>query len=362
MNYSSKLKISSLAMMACCILNVTAQQKSSTTKAKLLPVNDSKIQYTGRIDKSDSKVYKFSAPGAYIKAQFVGTSCEFDMAAEGNKNYIEIVIDNQAKRILVESERKTYTVAKGLKNGVHTVLICKDTESGMGALLFYGFRCKQLVKLKLPTRKIECYGNSITCGAKMLTGEMCELLPTNWNAPNKAYSSYGAVTARALNAQYHLTSVSGIGLVHSCCNMTNTMPTTYDRLFLEKPDSKKWDFSTYIPDVVTICLGQNDGAEIVTSEKFQNDYVEFVKNLHSKYPSAHFFLLTSPMADSTLFEAMKQSITNVINQLNTQNITKVYKVEMPQNLTHGCESHPNEQEHVIIANVLTQAIKEKLNW
>jgi lysophospholipase L1-like esterase len=338
------------------------QITASDTTFSLIPASHPQIYYTGRIDKSDSQVYRFSAPGAYITAKFTGTSCQFDMGAEWNQNYIEVVVDNNApQRILITSARKTYLAASGLPDGVHTLLICKDTESGMGSLHFYGLRCKQLVDYKQPVRKIECYGNSITCGAKMITGPLCEQTE-NWNAPNKAYVSYGALTARALNARYHLTSVSGIGLVKSCCDMTVTMPTTYDKTFLEKADSKKWDFSQYVPDVVTICLGQNDGAEVVRSTEFKNAYIAFVKDLHAKYPLAHFFLLTSPMADDQLLNAMTQSIDTVIENLNTQGIYNIHKVVLPHKLNNGCQYHPNETEHQQVAQVLTQAVKDIMGW
>ena len=369
MRHTRQLKLKYLCILFLFIINymnVMAQNsgknESKAVTITLISASDPKIHYTGRIDKHLADQYKYSAPGVYIEAKFKGTACSFDMAAEGSQNYIEIVLDNgMPERIPVDQIRKTYIVASGLSNGIHTVLICKDTEAGMGSLFFYGFRCEELINFPAPERKIECYGNSITCGAKMITGELCEQT-SNWNAPNKAYASYGAVTARELNAQWVLTSVSGIGLIHSCCGMPNTMPTTYDRLFLEKPETEKWNFGQYIPDVVTICLGQNDGAIVVASNEFRTKYIEFVKALISKYPSASFFLLTSPMADLNLFNAMKSSIDIVIQQLNTDGITKIYKIELPYNLTHGCQSHPNETEHIAIAKVLTNAIKEKMGW
>ena len=147
-----------LSVLSLCLINTYAI--SYVSESNFIPASDSKINYTGRIDKSNGGEFKFSSPGVYITARFIGTSCEFDMAAEGSQNYIEIIVDNNIpQRILVESTRKTYLAANGLANGEHTILICKDTESGMGSLFFYGFRCDQLVELPLPTRKIECYGN-----------------------------------------------------------------------------------------------------------------------------------------------------------------------------------------------------------
>jgi lysophospholipase L1-like esterase len=218
---------------------------------------------------------------------------------------------------------------------------------------------------ELPTRKIECFGNSITVGANILVGEPCDLVAngTNWNAANCAYLSYGAVTARALNAQYHLTAWSGIGMISSCCGMTVTMPDVYDRVYLDQP-KPKWDFIQYVPDVVTICLGQNDGAAKVASQEYKDKYVAFINSLRSKYPNASIFCVTSPMADNNLLNVMNTSLQSIVDQLNTNGDTKVYKVELPHNLHGGCTAnpHPNEAEHAQVAEVLTAAIREKMGW
>jgi len=267
--------------------------------------------------------------------------------------------------------KNIYRVASGLSNGEHSILICKETEAGVGALDFYGFRCDGLSAISdMPTRKIECYGNSITCGAKMLFGNPCDQTNngTNWNAANSAYLSYGAVTARALNAQWQITAVSGIGLISSCCGMSNKMPDTYDRLDLNN-SSKKWDFTKYVPDVVTICLGQNDGSTIVASKQFKDTYVAFINTLRSKYPDASIFCVTSPMADSSssstcLFKVMKTSLTNIVDSVNSAGDNKVYWVKLPHDQNHGCTSqgHPSETEHATTAAVLEAAIKEKMGW
>jgi Carbohydrate esterase 2 N-terminal/GDSL-like Lipase/Acylhydrolase family/Domain of unknown function (DUF5018) len=339
----------------------------------LITADNAYIKYTGRIDFKTITAPRFSAPGVYFRARFNGTFCDIDVNDETNLNYISVIIDDQDPvRFLMSSGRKTYRLASGLSHSEHTILICKDTEAGVGNLNFYGFRCEGLSAFADPTtHKIECYGNSITCGAKMLFGTPCDLTNNNfnWNAANSAYLSYGAVAARALNAQWQISAISGIGLIHSCCGMGNTMPTTYDRLDFNNSSSPKWDFTKYVPDVVTICLGQNDGSTIVASQDFKNAYVAFINTIRSKYSNASIFCVTSPMADSSssptcLFTVMKTALASIVDSVHNAGDTKVYWVTLPHDQNHGCtgQGHPSEAEHAITAGVLEKAIQNVMGW
>jgi len=91
------------------------------------------------------------------------------------------------------------------------LVICKNTEANIGYLELAGIRCRQLVKpAPKPARKIEFIGNSITCG----TGSDLSVIPCGkelWEDQHNAYLSYGPITARAVNAQYHLSAVSVSG-------------------------------------------------------------------------------------------------------------------------------------------------------
>jgi hypothetical protein len=329
-----------------------------------IPATNANIQYTGRIDFTSPSKPRFSAPGVYIKAKFVGTFCDITIQDETAYNYIEVVIDNmEPVRLLMKVGKKVYRVASGLYEGEHTILICKDTEASIGSLYFYGLMCENLVVMPdKPSRKIECYGNSITCGAKMITGDLCtKTSGSNWNISNKAYMSYGAIVARDLNAQYHLTSVSGIGLVQSCCGMGYTMPDAYDRLFLSDAASPKWNFNLYIPDVVTICLGQNDGQ--IDSATFCSNYVKFIKTLRTHYSDAEIFCITSPMADNSLYAYQQKMLTAIVDQMNTiENDTKVHKVILSHGLNAGCQDHPSESQHILVAGELESAIKNVMGW
>lgn len=333
---------------------------------KKFEADNSNILYTGRIDNSDPKSPKFSASGVYITAKFKGTALDIELVDEykwgSYRNYFQVVIDEQeAVRFRTESNRTIYRVASNLTNTTHTVRIIKDTEAGIGYLILKALYTDELLPADpLPDRKIECFGNSITCGFGIYA-EMCDkAIDNEWYIANAAALSYGAITAQNLNAQYHLTSVSGIGLVHSCCNMTYTMPDVYDKIFIDNPSSKVWDFNNYIPDVVTICLGQNDG--IQDSAQFTQAYISFIDQLKSHYPQAHFFCLTSPMADNNLFAFQQKILTGIENYYLAKGDDRIHKVFLSNNLQSGCGSHPDKIQHQQIANELTQAIRSVMNW
>jgi lysophospholipase L1-like esterase len=250
-------------------------------------------------------------------------------------------------------------LAGGLSEGEHTITICKDTESGIGYLEFAGLRCKALVRAdNAPLRKIEFIGNSITCGSGSDQSKVkCD--QGQWYDQHNAYLSYGPTTARDLKAQWHLTAVSGIGLMKSCCGMTLTMPRVFDKLN-QRNDSIKWNFKKYQPQVVTICLGENDG--IQDSAKFCGAYVNFIGTVRRVYPRADIVCLTSPMADAKLMGMLKNYLSGIVNYINKRGDKKVMKYFFTKTYTRGCGGHPDLAQHKEIAGELTEYIKKLKGW
>jgi len=276
-----------------------------------------------------------------------------------NHNYIEVVVDSKPVRLQTNTKLDTIKVATGLNGGVHTLLICKNTEANIGYLEFVGVLAQQLSKpAAKPGHKIEFIGNSITCG----TGADQSVVPCGkgvWQDQHNAYLSYGAVTARALNAQYHLSAVSGIGLMHSCCGMNILMPPVFDKISMRN-DTIAWNFKNYQPDVVTICLGQNDGVQDSTA--FADNYLAFIKQLRGYYPKATFVCLTSPMADASLAAFMKKSLTAIVKKAAANGDKRVTSYFFSKQFHNGCDSHPDLAEHQQIAKELTGFIKQKMKW
>lgn len=322
------------------------------------------IQYTGRIDFTNHKLPRFWQPGVYISFSFRGRFCDIIMNDEvlwgKNQNYLELVVDGKPKRIQTKSNRDTINIDGLLSSSeVHQVVICKNTEANIGYLELVGIRCLELLEsAPKQVRKIEFIGNSITCGAS----SDASAIPCGkgvWQDQHNAYLSYGPTTARALNAQYHLSAVSGIGLMRSCCNMNIIMPQVYDKVSMRN-DTILWDFNKYQPNVVTVCLGQNDG--IQDSTAFCDNYIKFVKRLRNYYPNATIICLSSPMADAKLAAFMKKTLTAVVNQLSNSGDKKITHYFFSKQYHKGCDWHPDLEEHKEIANELTAFIKKTMNW
>jgi lysophospholipase L1-like esterase len=336
---------------------------STTREPKFFAADHPSIQYTGRIDFSDPKQPRFWAPGVYVTFRFKGTSCEVILNDEeyGNKhNYLQIAIDNTALyRIQTNGKSNTITIGENLAPGEHTVTICKNTEANVGYLELVGIKARALLPPPAkPTRKIEFIGNSITCGTGAdLSGVPCG--KGQWHDQHNAYLAYGPRTARELNAQWHLTAVSGIGLMRSCCNMPVVMPQVFDKINLRE-NELPWDFNRYMPDAVTICLGQNDG--IQDSTAFTRNYLQFLQTVRSNYPKAEIICLTSPMANAKLAAAQKNYLTSIVASANKAGDRKVHKFFFSRSYTNGCDDHPSLEEHDLIAAELTAFLKKKLNW
>lgn len=345
-----------------CTLSLSLCGQKAARRIKICSPDDPRIQYTGRIDFTNPRLPRFWQPGVYITVKIKGMRCDFIVNDEElwgkNHNYLELIVDGKATRLQTKSKRDTISVP-GLSDGIHIVTLVKNTEANIGYLELVAVRCHELLKPDpKPKRKIEFIGNSITCG----TGADQSSIPCGkgvWQDQHNAYLSYGAITARSLNAQYHLSSVSGVGLMHSCCNMNILMPQVFDKISMRN-DTIQWDFSKYQPDVVTVCLGQNDG--IQDSTAFCNNYISFLKALRSYYPNAQFILLSSPMAHKELREFQRGATSSIVNTVQQTGDKKITNYIFEKQYSSGCDWHPSLEEHEQIAKELSAFIKTIKDW
>jgi len=365
----------SLALSVCC----SARAQKYIPSLRFFPATDRRIEYMGRVERSDSGTVRFWSPGVMVRLKIRSQGLIFlrdQVPNDGTHNYIEIMIDDRAALRIklnrpddsllirangsVDLNGRQIAVGEDMHSeSEHVISLCKDTESGIGWLEITGVKTEALLRPPaLPKRKIECIGNSITAGAGMDESEIA-CGKGEWYDQHNAWMSYGAETARNLKAQWHLTAVAGIGLVHSCCDMGIVMPEVFDKMDL-RDNTGSWDFSLYVPDVVTVCLGQNDG--IQDSTLFCGAYVRFLSDIRRRYPEARIVCLTSPMGDKRLTDMQKRYLEAVVAAMRAGGDRLVSRYFFSRQYSNGCGGHPDLEEHGQIAGELTGYLKRLMGW
>jgi hypothetical protein len=348
----------------CCFIYL-----NTFSQNKFIPFADKHISYEGRIDyKNNAAILMW--PGTSIKINFKGTGISGTFKDADTSNYYNVIIDNDSiYKIQFDTSKKTFVLAFNLSYGKHSLQLFKRTEWDKGKTFFYGFefngKNKLLKPSKLPKRKIEFFGNSITCGYAI--NDAVHDSPTGYYENN--YDAYAAITARHFNTQYYCTSKSGIGIMVSWFPLI--MPEMYDRLDPTNSTSK-WDFSKYTPDVVVINLLQNDSwiINMPNNEQFKNRfgtkppdenyivnaYKNFVQTIRTKYPETQIICMLGNMDITKKDSPWPGYVQKAVERLNDK---KIFTYFSPYKETPG---HPKVKEQQMLADGLIQFINQHIKW
>lgn len=340
----------------------------SCGQEKKIAFNDAQLAYEGRIVyTTDAAV--LSWPGTSVVVNFSGTEIKGEFRDSDTANYYNVIVDGQiVSKAHFDTSKKTYTLAEGLADTKHQLQLFKRTEWDKGKTFFYGFSGNGLTILPpspKPIRKMEFYGNSISCGYAIedYTND------SHIGFFENNYDAYPAITARHFNAQYQCIAKSGIGITISWFPLL--MSEMYDRL--DAIDSSvKWDFTKYSPDVVVINLLQNDYwlTNMTTHEQFKfrfgtqkptaafiiEAYRKFVASVRGKYPAAKIICMLGNMNVTEDGSVYPGYVTEAVSKLNDANI---YTLFVPYKKTPG---HPKTKEQKVLADALIAFIDNNIKW
>jgi len=323
--------------------------------ATTITPDNSNIQYTGRIDFSVPAAPVFGWPGGQILVNFQGTSVKatFTNQGDGDGNTFWAAIIDDGSPVILEypAGTSTATIATGLSDTTHKLLLHRRSEASDGTNTFLGLELDDgrglLTPPAKPEKKIEFYGDSITVGMGLDDpGSATENDTTN------NYMAYGAQTARNLDMEYHCQAVSGIGLVGGWGQMSNVWDLTNPA-----DAGSTWDFNQWVPDVIVQNLGQNDQWQATPSaaEAIQG-YVDYVLMYRGAYGSdVPIVLAIGSMQASQAGSPWPGYIQSPIDTLqSTYNDYKVSKCIFPYD---GLGTHPHLPEHIAMADQLTSHIQ-----
>jgi Carbohydrate esterase 2 N-terminal/GDSL-like Lipase/Acylhydrolase family len=351
-------------------LLITLMPQFLAAQNKTISFDSPKIQYQGRIAFKDSAAC-VNWSGSSIVLNFKGTEISAILKDADTANYYNVIIDDKViSKIQLDTIKKSYRLASGLSNENHKIELFKRTEWGQGQTFFYGFEVPEnatiLSKSKLSKKKIEFFGDSITCGYgnEDTTGK-----DSRTGHFQNNYLTFAAMTARHFDAQYSCIANSGIGITISW--FPNIISDIYD---LTDPHDKntKWNFNNYTPDVVVINLFQNDSwlVNMPKHEQFKNRfgsekpkedfiikaYENFVKTIRAKYPKASIICALGNMDATKAGSNWPNYIVKAVENLNDK---KIYTHFFEYKNTPG---HPKVNEQRAMADSLIAFINQKIKW
>lgn len=280
----------------------------------ILP-DDGHLQYSGRIDFTDAKAPVMIWPCSSVRFRFRGSSVGVTVynRREYWSSYLGYLIDGrQGKVRLPESGRASFTLAEGLADTEHEVILFKRMDA-CHLLTLLGIELSEGAVLceppDRPERRIEVYGDSVSAGE---VSEAIDYIgqpdPVHDGEYSNSYYSYAWLTARKLRAEIHDVAQGGIALLHGTGWFHEPdaigMEEAYDKLQYNPSlgEVTEWDFSRYTPHVVIVAVGQNDnhpedymaadyrGAK---AQQWREGYRGFVRRLREIYPAAWIVLTTT---------------------------------------------------------------------
>ena len=353
-----------LALAACTFTQLMGAQ-DTTPLPQEIPPTDKRLHYVARLDPRDPAGPRFDWSGSAVVARFEGAAITARLATSG-ADRLQVVVDGLPTQVLtLTKEPRLHALASGLGPGAHTVALCKRTEPVVGTVQFFGFQLEAGAKLlaapKL-ARRIEFIGDSITAG---YGNEAADADAHFTAATENHYLTWGAIAARALDAEALALAISGSRLTETA--EIEAMPAFYRRtLFID--GKLPWNFRlTPAPDAVVINLGTNDFFQGFPGEKaWTAAYHALLDFVRGNYPQAHLWLAIGPMMEpGEKLVALRQWNAAIIATRTGASDPKIHALEFPPQQPgddFGADGHPGLKTNQRMAEQLIAELKHTLGW
>lgn len=300
------------------------------------------------------------------------------------KGQIAVYVDNSPepiRRICLDTEEKVYLLYESEQEKSVTITLMKYSEApfGMCGIRYIETDTDRLCPPPAAgERRMEIIGDSITCGYGVEAEN--ELQPFHTAQENPA-KSYSLLTAKALGAEVNLVSWSGNGIISHYVEETATeprderlMPEVYrytdiagsEKLFgADESKWERWDSSRFVPDVILVNLGTNDGSwckEIAERKnQFRDSYVEFLKQIRENNPKSQILCMLGTM-EQRLQETLEEAVKIYTGEQKDERVHLFLLPPQKEEDGYGADWHPSALTQEKTAELVVKEIRRIMNW
>lgn len=339
------------------------------------------VKKVGRTYENDKELW-LALSGSGAEFVFTGDTLKISMTGNRTDGKEEpraaVFVDGERKADVMLPDKQTDIEIKGKGSEPVTVQIIKLSEAAQSCCAVTAIDPGNGSIKPAPVRqhKIEFIGDSITCGYGVDDENENHHFSTSTEDCTRAYAYK---TARLLDADYSLFSYSGWGIISGYTESGSKLPNqqvpkVYEKLAFTNskgfgsvtPQSIAWDFSAFQPDAVVINLGTNDasycGDDAKRREDYTSSYVNFLKKVREKNPSARIFC-TLGIMDSRLNTCVQDAAKRYTEETGDSNVrTFMFKMQDMQNDGLVADWHPTEKTHAKSAEALAEFIRSDMGW
>lgn len=306
-----------LFLVSCMHSTASTHQASTQAAQKALlrtiEGNAPEVLLEGRIDTRQRGGPILIWQGSSATLNFTGSSLvlHFDQGVDQSHFLVEV---DGTRRLVSLKNQATLTAIWPLPLAAtaHTVRITKQSEAAAGHARLRAFEVAQNSFISKPkglrlNPKLLFIGDSITVGACNEDGA-----EDQWDdrSTHNNTRSYGALTARGLNADYRCIAVSGMGVCEGYVPLV--AGEAWNRLYPVKdaplaPAEAGWE-----ADVIFVNLGENDSSFTQTNQRpfpadFTKNYVQLIADIRAANPEARIVLLRGGMGGGATNPSLRKA-------------------------------------------------------
>ncbi len=324
-----------------------------STEALPALVADNRLKTVGRQEiASDKIVMEYNNAAVTLYGELEGTVSMRVANTSSAVCIAHVVVDGDtanASTVLIRNGDTDITLCKGLEKGTHTIELIRSTCCDWPALELYSVTYSGTLSTP-PARdlQIEFLGDSITCAVGAIKADGVYDFGWKWQ---DGFYSYAAITARNLNADASVLSLSG--------RTTSEVHAKFDDVKCNTDDGA-WNLAANPQDIVVINLGTNDFWHNTTDGVINYDLAAQIDALLADVRNAYgedTYIVWAygmmPIADNGYIKTAVESYAAETND------TRILYCDMTSVVnSNGWGAHPNEAGHEAAAELLTAFLRE----